>query len=145
MHLEHLCNLELTYRSEFTLLKPYGGEQGSGYGEVEGSVSGPKLNGTFTGVNHPRRRNDGAMLPDAHGLIRTDDGSAVLFSLAGRTVFVDTPEGRQGRQLLRVLFEAEDERYLWLNNSFAMLEGKISLQPPFGMEARIYTCVSDLI
>lgn len=84
------------------------------------------------------------MLPDVHGLIQTEDGAAVLFSLDGRTVWVDTPAGRQGRQLLRALFESEDERYQWLNNSFCVLEGKISPET-LRMEARIYSCVSELI
>lgn len=145
MRLEHLCNLELAYRTEFTLVRPYGSEQGAGYGEVGGTVTGEKLKGNFRGVNHPRRRSDGVMLPEVHGIIRTEDNAVVLFSLDGRTVFVDTPSGRQGRQLLCVLFEAEDESYRWLNNSFCVLEGKINAQPPLQMEARIYSCLSDLV
>ncbi len=84
------------------------------------------------------------MLPDVEGIIKTEDGAVVLFSLDGRTIWVDTPSGRQGRQLLRVLFEAEDQRYCWLNNSFCVLEGKINAQT-VRMEARIYSCVSELV
>jgi hypothetical protein len=144
MRLEHLCDVALGYTSDFTLVQPYGGEQGAGYGEVGGTLTGEKLKGSFRGVNHPMRRNDKAMLPDVHGLIQTEDGAAVLFSLDGRTVWVDTPNGRQGRQLLRALFESEDRRYEWLNNTFCVLEGKINPQT-LQMEARIYSCVSDLI
>jgi hypothetical protein len=144
VRLEHLCDLELAYRTKFTLVKPYGGEQGAGYGEVEGTIRGQKLRGSFRGVNHPRRRSDGAMLPDVHGIIQTEDGATVLFSLEGRTVWVDAPGGRQGRQLLRVLFEAEDERYRWLNNTLCVLEGKIDPQTLL-MEGRIYSCISELV
>ena len=144
MRLEPLCNLQLAYTSDFTLIRPFGSEEGSGYGEIEGTVEGETLRGTFRGVNHPHRRSDKAMLPDAHGIIRTHDDASILFSLDGRTVWVDTPEGTQGRQLLRTLFETQDERYEWLNNAFCVLEGKISAATG-KMEARVYRCVSDLI
>jgi Protein of unknown function (DUF3237) len=144
MRLEHLCDFELAYRSEVTLVRPYGSEAGSGYGEIEGTLTGEKLRGTFRGVNHPRRRGDGAMLPDAHGLIQTEDGCRVLFSLEGRTVWVDTPDGRAGRQLLLALFEAEAEAYRWLNDTVCILEGKISAQTG-RMQARVYTCISELV
>ena len=144
MRLEHLCDLELAYRSEFTLVRPYGGEEGNAYGEIEGSITGKRFQGTFRGVNHPFRRNDGAMLPDAHGVIRTEDGATVLFSLAGRTVWVETANGRQGRQLLRALFEAEDQRYRWLNNTVCILEGKIDAGTG-RMQARVYSCINELV
>ncbi len=67
-----------------------------------------------------------------------------LFSLDGRTVLVDSPSGRQGRQLLRALFGAEDERYRWLNNTLCVLAGKINPQT-LRMEGRIYSCVSELV
>lgn len=144
MKLEHVCDLQLGYSSEFTLIKPFGTEEGSAYGEVEGTLSGEKLRGTFRGVNHPHRRSDKAMLPNVNGLIRTEDGANVLFSLSGRTTWIETPEGRQGRQLLRTLFETEDERYKWLNNALCVLEGKINAQT-LKMEGRIFACVSDLV
>src|SRR2546426_8217758 len=100
MRLENLCEMQLGLRG-LTLIRPYGGEQGAAYVDIDGAITGEKLSGTFHGVNHPRRRSDGAMLPDAHGVIQTHDGAAVLFSMAGRTVWVETPSGRQRRQLLQ--------------------------------------------
>lgn len=144
MRLEQLCELRLRYRSDFTLVRPYGGEAGTGYGEVEGTLIGDRLTGRFQGVNHPRRRNDGAMLPALNGLIQTDDGARVLFSLEGRTVWVETDGGREGRQLLSVLFESEDEGYHWLNNTLCVLEGRISSLPPHEMAAKVYSCISEL-
>jgi len=49
----------------------------------------------------------------------------------------------RGRQLLWALFEAEDERYRWLNNKLCVLEGKINPQT-LRMEGRINSCVSEL-
>jgi hypothetical protein len=63
-----------------------------------------------------------------------------MFSWRGRTFF----EGERGKQLLTVTFEAEDERYRWLNTSFCVLEGVIDGER-LSMRARIYACVNDLV
>jgi len=145
MRLEPFCDLELTYRempelgTRFVLVQPYGTEEGMGYGEGDGLASGTQLNGSVRWVNHPRRRSDGSMLPDAHGVILADDGSLLLFSLQGRTMFI----GDQGQQLLRVLFETESERYRWLNSALCVLEGQVEAAR-MAMRARVYVCVPDV-
>ncbi len=63
-----------------------------------------------------------------------------MFSLQGRTFFED----EKGKQLLMVTFEAENERYRWLNTSFCALEGIIDAQTA-SMRARVYACVNDLV
>jgi hypothetical protein len=78
------------------------------------------------------------MLPDAHGVIVTNDNAVILFTLQGRTVF----EQNQGKQLLSVIFESEAESYLWLNKTFCVLEGLIESER---MRARVYACQSDLV
>jgi hypothetical protein len=145
MQLDYLCEMELSYRAEplsqrhLVLVRPYGSEEGSAYGEGDGTVSGPALQGRVRWVNHPHRRSDGVMLPDAHGVIMTEDGAAILFTLQGRTVFAQG----QGQQLLTVLFETEAEAYRWLNTTVCLLEGLISSGMTH-MQARIYVCRSDL-
>lgn len=142
MRLEPLCDMELVYREEkiygggFTMVRPYGGEEGSAYGEGDGTVNGARLKGKMRWVNHPHRRNDGVMLPNVHGVIVTDDGAKIIFSLEGRTVF----KGENGFQLLNVVFEAEDERYLWLNNTLCVLEGIINQT----MKAKVYECIHEM-
>lgn len=145
MKLEPLCEMQLAYRDstfgkKFVLSRPYGGEEGLGYGEGDGSVMGEKIRGSLHWTNHPRRRSDGSMLPDAQGVIQTDDGALVHFSLEGRTVHV----GDMGRQLLSAIFESADDRYKWLNNTFCVLEGKIDMEK-LVMNFRVFSCVSDLI
>jgi hypothetical protein len=55
MRLEYVCDMELTYREEpayegkFLLVRPYGGEEGTGYGEGDGTLTGPKLQGERAG------------------------------------------------------------------------------------------------
>jgi hypothetical protein len=44
------------------LIRPYGGEEGSGYGEGRGTASGERLRGEVVWSNHPHRRSDGRML-----------------------------------------------------------------------------------
>ena len=90
-------------------------------------------------MNHARRRSDGVNLPDVHGVIRTDDGAFVLFTFQGRTL--PTQDDKR-RQLLTVCFEAEDDRYLWLNTAICVLEGLITGHGQ--MRARIYSCVHEL-
>lgn len=145
MQLEYLCAMELSYREEplyqrnFVLVRPYGSEEGRAYGEGDGTVTGPGLQGRVRWVNHPHRRSDGVMLPDTHGVIMTQDGAAILFSLQGRTLFVQG----EGQQLLTVLFETDAEAYRWLNTTICVLEGLIGGEPPT-MRARIYICRNEL-
>ncbi|MDQ6876444.1 MAG: DUF3237 domain-containing protein [Candidatus Dormibacteraeota bacterium] len=145
MILEHLCEMELAYRGPFELVKPYGGEEGSAYGEGEGIVTGDKTAGQVSWVNHPRRRSDGRMLPDAGGMVKTDDGAKVMFRMQGRTVFRANEKGEQkGGQLLWILFESQDERYLWLNDALCVIEGVIDAQT-LRMRFKVYACVNELI
>jgi hypothetical protein len=96
--------------------------------------------GSLRWVNHPHRRSDGSMLPDAHGVIVTHDHALIMFTLQGRTVF----EQEQGRQLLSVIFEAEAEAYRWLNETLCVLEGLIDGER-LRMRARVYACRSDMV
>jgi hypothetical protein len=143
VHLEPLCELEASYRDstfgqKLVLLRPFGNEGGVAYGELDGSVEGEKLRGAIRLANHPDRRSDGAMLPDAHGVIKTHDEAFVLVSMRGRAIF---SEG-QGAQVLSVLLYSDDERYKWVNNTVGLLEGTFDSKT-MTMRAKIYLCVSD--
>lgn len=146
MRLEYVCDMELAYREEptyggkFLVVQPYGSEEGTGYGEGDGTFTGPKLQGKARWVNHPHRRSDGMMLPDAHGVIVTHDGAEIMFTLQGHTFFEDDTS----KQLLLTTFEAEDERYRWLNRSMCVLEGVIDTNT-WSMRARIYACMHELV
>ena len=145
MRLELLCELEAAYRDltfgpKFILLKPFGNEGGVAYGELDGSVKGEKLRGSIHLANHPDRRSDGVMLPDAHGVIKTDDDAFVLISMRGRTIFT---EG-QGAQVLSVLLYSDDDRYKWVNNTVGILEGTFDGKS-MTMRAKIYLCASDSV
>jgi hypothetical protein len=79
MKLERVCEMRWAYREGFDLVKPYGGEEGLGYGEGGGTVTGERLAGTVRWANHPRRRSDGRMLPNGGGVLTTTDGARLPF------------------------------------------------------------------
>ncbi len=81
MRLDYLCDVEWSYREEtaiggaFVRLRPYGSEEGVGFGVLVGTVSGGTLHGSLTCVNHPRVRSGGVFYPDIHGVLQADDGA----------------------------------------------------------------------
>jgi hypothetical protein len=143
MRLEPLCAFDLHYTSDFHLTRPYGNESGTGWGVGDGRVTGERLTGTAQWSNQPARRGDGAMLPNARGVVATDDGAEVVFDLTGRTVFVDRDGEEVGRQLLLVLLESEDGRYAWLNNAVCVGDGVISAET-MTMHLEVFQRVSEL-
>jgi hypothetical protein len=146
MRLEPLCTFEWSYDTDgrvdggYVVLQPFGGDDGAGYGEGRGTVAGDRLAGTCVWSNHPRRRSDGRMLPNAHGLLVTNDGAKVLFELTGITIFND--EGR-GRQNLVGTFTADDERYAWVNDLVCVAEGAI-VPEQNTIDIRVYAAINEL-
>ena len=144
MQVERLCSMDWAYTGDFHLARPYGNESGLGWGIGRGTVTGERLSGDVQWSNQPRRRGDGSMLPQARGVIGTPDGAEIFVDLTGRTVFVEQDGQTLGRQLLMTLFESEDERYYWLNNTVCMTEGAIN--PAEGTaHFEVYLCQSDLV
>ena len=143
MRLEPLCAFDLHYTSDFHLTRPYGNESGTGWGVGDGRVTGERLTGTAQWSNQPARRGDGAMLPNARGVVATDDGAEVVFDLTGRTVFVDRDGEQVGRQLLLVLLESQDGRYAWLNNAVCVGEGVVSPET-MTIHLEVLQCVSEI-
>ncbi|GAC1486409.1 MAG: hypothetical protein NVS1B1_01550 [Candidatus Limnocylindrales bacterium] len=140
MKLEPLCEMDLAYQGGFALVKPYGGEEGTGYGTGDGTVSGG-LTGNVRWANHPHRRTDGRMLPDAAGEIRTAEGELVMFRLTGRTVFREVNGTRKGGQLLSCLFETDAARLAWLNDALCVVEGVID--DKLRLRLKVFSCVHE--
>jgi hypothetical protein len=93
-------------------------------------------------ANQPHRRSDGVLVAQASGLILTDDQIPLLFSLQGRMVFSQTELGAARPHLLTAIFEAEDERYQWLNQALCVAEGTIH-PDTLKLHLRIYVCRSE--
>ena len=144
VHLRHVGLMDLGYMGRFVFVRSQESAGGAGFGTGEGSVRGPRLNGSVRWASHPTRRSDGVMLPAAEGVVTTDDGATVLFTLSGRTVTLQKESGEKGGQLLHVLFEAADERYAWLNHAVCVAEGVVdpgSLRLVLG----IHECVNEML
>src|SRR5881392_4277859 len=73
----------MKYVGEPVWLELYGGKDLEGFGEIEGTVTGPKLSGALRWANHARRREDGVWCPDLHGVVTTEDGTKVLINMEG--------------------------------------------------------------
>jgi hypothetical protein len=98
--------------------------------------------------NHPSLRSDGVALPDFRGLITTADGSKVLVSCTGQTVFVPRESETVAGQLLMALFESENQGYTWLNSEVCVAEGihdpqNPLLAPATAGFARLASCLHD--
>ena len=91
----------------------------------EGYCKG-RIAGRFRNANHPRRRTDETYLPDAHGVIETDDGATILvdFQGFGRAY----PIGRR-QVVMAVIHLSEDERYRWLNDALCVAVGEARTDP----------------
>jgi hypothetical protein len=88
---------------------------------AKGTCEG-RIQGTFQGANHPRRRADGTFEPDFQGVIETTDGATVFFECRGYGRAY--PAGR--RQILVAGFHLSDhDSYRWLNDSLAVGIGEV--------------------
>lgn len=142
MRLEPLFEMELDYDGGFFVLAPYGGAEGAGYGSGHGSVKGEAVNGSVRWSNHPRRREDGVLLPDAHGVIETDDGARIVFHLGGYSMPVEGSPSRRGI-VSPGTFATDDERYRWLNEVLAVGEGVIDFET-LRLHLRYYRCAPEI-
>jgi hypothetical protein len=59
-------------------------------------VSGARVAGAVRWSKHPRRREDGVLIPDAHGVIETDDGARIVFHLGGYSTALEGSPTRRG-------------------------------------------------
>jgi hypothetical protein len=124
MRLEPLCHFAMRY-ADGAWARPFGGEEGAGFGSGQGEITGDALRGTLRWANAPRRREDGVWTPNLRGVLRTDDGAEILVSIHGQSVQEETGAGFRRAILARLEFLSEDERYRWLNTTFAVGEGEI--------------------
>ena len=88
---------------------------------AEGTCEG-RLQGTFRGANHPRRRADRTFEPDFQGIIETTDGATIFFEYRGYGRAY--PVGR--RQIVASAVHLSDHaNYRWLNDSLAVGVGEV--------------------
>jgi hypothetical protein len=97
------------------------GVEGRSFLLAEGRSTG-HLSARFRAANFPRKRADGALVPEFRGVLETDDGGAILFEWHG--LAVRSEAGR--RRLLGSLVHTTDHpRYRWLNDRVCAVEGEV--------------------
>jgi Protein of unknown function (DUF3237) len=83
MRLEPLYRVRFTTPERWSVeLSGSGGSEAQSFLVAEGRCEGA-VSGRFRAANFPRTRVDGTLLPDFRGVVETDDGAALLFTLRG--------------------------------------------------------------
>lgn len=120
--------LEPIYRVAFTTPEAWSAEltgdagtEGRSFLIAEGRASG-RLSARYRAANFPRRRVDGALVPEFRGVLETDDGATILFEWQGLAPLDD---GGMRRLLGSVTHTTSDERYAWLNDRVGAVEGEV--------------------
>jgi hypothetical protein len=122
MRLEPFCRVWMRYRTS-SWHRPFEGEEGLGFGQGDGTVSG-ELEGALVWANYPRRREDGVWTPNVRGTVTTSAGEDLLLSIHGQSVEENAP-GERRAILARVELTSDAERWRWLNTCFLVGEGEI--------------------
>jgi hypothetical protein len=120
--------LEPLYRVTFTTPEAWSvevasdaGIEGRSFLLAEGRSTG-RLSARYRAANFPRKRADGALVPEFRGVLETDEGGAILFEWQGLAVLTDSGM----RQLLGSLVHTtSDPRYRWLNDRVCAVEGEV--------------------
>jgi hypothetical protein len=106
------------------------GTEGQSFLIAEGRAEG-RLSARYRAANFPRRRVDGALLPEFRGVLETDDGATIVLQWSGLAALDD--DG--GRRLLGSLQHlSDDERYTWLNDRVFAVEGMVRPMPDGGFD-----------
>jgi hypothetical protein len=123
MRLEHIFDLDLRYEGEYVVVRPYGGLDGVGYAAGAGRATGPRIEGDVRFSNNPRVRGDGVLLADLAGVIATEDGARIVFSLTG--LGRRNANGRSFDVALAMTLESDDEQYGWANEALCVAEATV--------------------
>jgi hypothetical protein len=97
------------------------GIEGRGFLLAEGRSTG-RLSARYRAANFPRKRADGALVPEFRGVLETDDGAAILFEWQGLAVLTDSGMRRLVGSLVHT---TDDPRYGWLNALVCAVEGEV--------------------
>ena len=154
MRLEHLFDSDLVYVDRGQWVAPYHEGEYMGYVEATGHVAGARINGQVRCVNNPHELTTGMndfYRANYRGVISTEDGATVLWRFGGYNIFdTQAPPTYVGRAVMASTFAADDERYRWLNRTFAVIEafctGPFDENDPQTerWQIRAFECIHDL-
>lgn len=119
MKTTRLYRMVWEYREGWNVNTSEGGPESVQFSYVEGVVS-DGITGRLRGVNHSRRRNDGAYLPDAHGVIEGSEG-VIVFDYRGiGAPHVNRRTRRASKLILAAEHHTEASAYSALNEGPAL-------------------------
>jgi hypothetical protein len=136
MDLMELAELKLRYTALESLDYGAGGQL---YGTMEGRIEGDRVAGNLRLTNLAARRPDNVNLPTLRGLLTTSDGASIWVELDGIAMLRESDDARVFVTAAR--FRTGDERYGWLNTTFALLEGVLGAVAVGGeARGRLFEC-----
>ena len=140
MEVTQIAEVSLTYTDLETVDFGAGGQI---YGSLEGSVSGDRLSGSLRLTNLAARRPDDVNVPTLRGILTTEDGAAVWVELDGIATLRRSDEARVFVTSFRM--RSGDERYSWVNTTFAVLEGVLDTVAVGGVaRGRVHECAASI-
>ena len=119
MRLEPLYTVTFTTPEAWSAEVPAG--ESRGFLLAEGRSTG-RLSARYRAANFPRKRPDGALVPEFRGALETDDGAAILFEWNG---LASPSESGRRRLLGSLVHTTGDPRYRWLNDRVCAIEGEV--------------------
>jgi hypothetical protein len=89
--------------------------------EFNGTLRGPKINGSASGIDYVLFREDGAGVLHVHGVITTEENDLIYIEARGFA----TPTDDEGRSDLKETVDCQTacEKYAWLNTTLVVSEG----------------------
>ena len=122
MRLEPIYTVTFTTPEAWSVEVPSdAGIEGRSFLLAEGRSTG-RLSARFRAANFPRKRADGALVPEFRGVLEPDDGGVILFEWRGLAV-------RSAAGTLRLLGSlvhiTDQPNYRWLNDRVCAVEGEV--------------------
>ena len=124
--------LEPLYRARFSAPQSWSvelsgpdGTEGQNFLLTEGRCEG-RVAASWRGANYPRRRTDGTLTPDFRGVLETDDKRHDPLRLERVR---PRRQGGMSQLIGGMTHTTDDERYLWLNDTFCAVAGEVHHRP----------------
>ena len=128
--LVHLFDLELQatgYLDAPSVTSPEG-RVGKILGGGEGTVNGPRLQGTIRWEIYCSAPGDSTCKIEVPGIIETSDGAKIRFETIGESGSRYTKTPKAEKEVFSMRFQTEDERYAWLNKLLAVGVGEFDME-----------------
>ena len=118
MHGEFLSELKGKITDVVIISVPEGNRVNA---EFNGTLRGPKINGSAKGIDYVLFREDGTGILHVHGVITTEENDLIYVEASGFA----TPTEDEGCSDLKetVACQTASEKYAWLNTALVVSEG----------------------